>query len=93
MSNQPPDGCELCPNRKAPGSDRTLGKVGAYSFALLLSFLCVAFSFERDTDGWHPKEEPPVFVWGLLLPLTATCLGVQVDLETVGAAIGRLLGK
>jgi hypothetical protein len=80
---------EACPNRRGT-NDRIKGKWGAYSFALLLSFLAIAFSFEATGEGWQPKDEPPVFVWAVFLPIIGGCLGVQVEPETIARLLTGL---
>lgn len=89
-----PDGCEVCPNRRKEQSDRTKGKWGAYVFALMLGVLVLMFSIEQKPNGtYYRTAEPPVLVWGVLLPMMAVCLGVQVDPEQIGQAIARATTK
>lgn len=89
-----PDGCETCPNRHVAQSDRTKGKWGAYVFALMLGVLVLMFSVEQKPNGTYDRAtEPPVLVWGVLLPMMAMCLGVQVDPEHIGHAIARATQK
>ena len=88
-----PDGCNQCPNRNSV-SDRSRGKWGAYLFAGVLIIFALIFSIERAPDGNYQRStEPPVLVWGLLFPLIAACLGVQVDPEQIGHAIARATQK
>lgn len=77
-----------CPNRKKDGNLKR-GKWGAYYFALLLSVLVLAFSFEERDGNWRPKPDPPVGTWAILLPAIGLCLGVQID----AASLGKFLGK
>lgn len=87
--NQIPEGCDSCPNRKLPGSDRQRGKWGGYLIGLIASILCLSYSYERLPDGsWHPKEEPPLMAWAVTFAIAGWGFGIQLDAEVFGHLLG-----
>ena len=75
-------------------SDRIKGRTGAWLFSGLLIALILFFSIEKLPDGtWGRSTNPPLLVWGMLIPMLAVSLGVPIDAETVGGVISKLQGK